>query len=212
MKGEQWGIGNAAQEKAFDTVKMGDKTLELIHGDHPHSRRDNSTYARTENGKIIGFDGHRRPFKIEIEEYNYLKSSGLSGDQIRKSCRVKIFCDGVQVFEKNHRTYEHAYRIAHQFILDMEMNWGWFPKEVDKEIGRIIGYREQVCRIQRFVISQGCMVIETLDGKPFQKFLWEDAEDFEPETQMKVEITSPQITWYIDKSIIESLKSDGKKV
>lgn len=211
MENKKWGVGNATQKKAFDTVKMKDENLELIFGENPHQRQDNNIYARTENGSIYGFAGHRRPFKIEIEEYNYLKSSEFSGSQIRKSCIVKIFCDGVQVFEENHRTYEQAYRIAHQFILDMEMHWDWFPKETDKLIGNIIGYREQVCRIKRFVISQGCMVIETLDGNPFKKFLWENEEDSEPRTQLKVEITSPHITWYINKEIIKSLKTDNKK-
>jgi len=194
---EQWGVGNAKEKKAFDTVKMGDETLELIFGDHPHLRQDNTVYARTEEGGIYGFDGHRLPIKIEIEEENYLKSSGLSGDQVRKKCSIKVFCDGIQILDETHRSYEHGYRIAHQFIIDMEMHWSWFPKKVDEEIGKIVGYREQLCKIKRVIIEQACLILETLDGKPFKKFLWEDEDDCEEkESTVKVEITSPHITWY----------------
>jgi len=197
MKNEKCGVGNATKKKAFDKVNMeGGEVVELIHGEHPHSMPDNNTYARTKQGNIYKFDGHRLPFKIEIEEYNYLKSSELSGDEIRKGCSVKVFCNGVQVFDEFSRNYEHGYRIAHQFIIDMEQNWGWFPLEINKEIGRTIGYKEQLFKIKRFVVSQACMILETLNGKPMKKFLWEDEEDYEAEKTLKVEITSQHISWY----------------
>ncbi len=196
METEKWGVGNALENKAFDTVKMGSETLELIFGEHPHSRQDNTQYARTKNGSIYGFNGHRIPFKIEIEERNYLKSSSLSGSEIRKNCGVKIFADGIQIFDEACRTYENGYRVAHQFIIDMEMHWSWFPKNVDKEIGKIIGYREQLFKIKSFVVSQACMILETIDGKPMKKFMWQDEGDFDQENTVKVEITSPHIDWF----------------
>ena len=98
---------------------------------------------------------------VEIEEENYLKSSGLSGDQVRKKCSIKVFCDGIQILDETHRSYEHGYRIAHQFIIDMEMHWSWFPKKVDEEIGKIVGYREQLCKIKRVIIEQACLILET---------------------------------------------------
>lgn len=196
METEKWGVGNAKDSKAFDTVKLKDKTIELIHGEHPHSRSDQNTYGRTADGKVYGFDGHRRPFKIEIEEYNYLKQSDLSGDEIRKGCSVKVYCDGILCFDGFSRNYEAGYRIAHNFILDMEEHWNWFPKNVEKEIGRVVGYNEQLFKIQSFIISQACILLETLDGKPRKKFLWEDEEDYETESTMKVELTCPNLTWF----------------
>jgi len=198
MEEEKWGVGSAIDKKAFDTVKMGEETVELFFGEHPHSRQDNNIYARTKSGSVYGFDGHRLPIKIEIEEGNYLKTSGLSGDQIRKKCSVKVFCDGIQILDEGHRSYEHGYRIAHQFILDMEMHWSWFPKKIDEQIEKIVGYREQLCKIKRVIIDQACLILETLDGKPFKRFLWEDDkdDDYEKESTIKVEITSPHITWY----------------
>lgn len=197
MENEKWGVGNATQEKAFATVKMKNgEVAELFHGEHPHSRQDNSTYARMKDGTIHEFSGHRMPFKLEIEEYNYLKSSSLSGDEIRKGCSVKIFCNGVQIYDEFHRNYEAGYRIAHQFILDMELHWSWFPHNVKKNINRFISYREHPCKIKSFIIDQAAMIIETLDNKPFPIFAWEDKEDYEKENTIKVEITSPHITWY----------------
>ena len=47
---EQWGVGKEKDAKAFDTVKMGGEELELIFGEHPHSRQDNTIYARGKSG------------------------------------------------------------------------------------------------------------------------------------------------------------------
>ena len=121
MENEKWGVGNASKEKAFDTVKLKNKeSVELIFGENPHSRQDNNIYARTKDGQIYGFSGHRTPIKIEIEEYNYLKTSGLSGDEIRNGCTTKVYSDGIQIFETFSRNYEQGYREAHQFIIDLE--------------------------------------------------------------------------------------------
>lgn len=196
VESEKWGVGNRKDEKGFDTVTIHGEEYDLIHGEHPHSRRDNSTYARSKTGGITGFDGHRVCFKIEIEESNYFKFSGLSGDEIRKGGNVKVFANGVQVFDEFTRSYENGYRLAHNFIIAMEENWGWFPKDVEKEIGRVVGYQEQLFKIKSFVVSQACIILETLDGKSRKKWLWEDDEDFDDENTIKVELTSEHLTWY----------------
>ena len=197
MQEEKWGVGNAINEKAFDTVKMGEDNLELFFGEYPHSRQDNNIYARTPKGSIYGFNGHRMPIKIEIEEFNYLKTSELSGDEIRKGCKIKVYADGIQIFDNFARNYENGYRIAHDFIIKLEEMWSWFPKKTEEQIRRTIGYREQLCKIDRFIINQGCMILKTLDDKPFKKFLWEDDEGMdEKENTIKVEITDPNITWF----------------
>lgn len=113
---DEWGVGNKTKEKAFDTAQVGKQAVDLIFGEHPHSRRDNTTYARFPSGDIEGFDGHRICTKIEIEESNYLKTSGLSGNQVRKTCTVKVFFNGEQVFEDWHRTYDRAYELAKKYI------------------------------------------------------------------------------------------------
>ncbi len=41
-----WGVGDCADAKAFDTAIVNGRSVDLIHGEHPHSRSDNTTYAR----------------------------------------------------------------------------------------------------------------------------------------------------------------------
>lgn len=98
---EQWGVGNKADSKAFDTALMGkqDEVVELIHGEHPHIRGPNNTYARWADGDIDGFDGHRRLVDVQLHSTNYLKTSHYSGNQIRKAGTCTISIDRVQVYE-----------------------------------------------------------------------------------------------------------------
>ena len=197
MENEKWGVGNAAKDKAFDTVKLGNDTVELIRGEHPHSKRDNNIYARTKGGSIYAFEGHKLPFKIVIEENNYLKTSELSGDEIRKTCTGKLFLNDKQIYECTLRNYDSVFQNIHNWILDMEMNWDWYPNKIDQQIGKIIGYSEQLFKIERFVIDQACMILVTPDGKPRKKFLWEDLEDGDDINEpLKVEITNHNICWY----------------
>lgn len=200
MENEKWGIGSKKDAEAFAKVMVGTRSFDLIHGEYPHSRQDNTTYAR--NGDFItGFSGHRMPFKIEIEEYNYVKDSFVSGDEIRKGCLGKLFVNGVQIFECGHRNYERTYMGIQRFIDDMEMNWSWYPQNIEEKINHVVGYREQLFKIKRFVVGQGCMILETIDGKSRKSFLWEDEEDFDEDepTSLKVEITSPHLDWYPKK-------------
>lgn len=198
----RWGVGRDAGSKAFDTIKLGDSEFDLIFGEYPHSRQDNNTYARNKKypEDITEFNGHRLPFKIEINEYNYLKDSSLSGSEIRKGCAGKLFLDSQQIFECGGRTYEGAFRAIEHFIGEMEEMWSWFPKNIDKEIGRLVKYEGQMFKINSFIVSQACMILETADGKPRKPFASESEEfeegDFEQETSIKVEITSDHIWWY----------------
>ena len=198
----RWGAGNEKNSKPFDTVKIGGSEFELIYGEYPHSRKDNTTYARNKNNPedIYDFDGHRIPFKIEIEESNYIKRSGLSGDEVRKSCSGKLFLDGKQIFECGGRTYERAFKNIEQFIDSMEQEWSWYPNNLNEKIGKIIKYEGQLFKIQSFILSQACMILVTPDEKPRKPFPSEaedvENDDFERENSIKVEINSPHIWWY----------------
>jgi hypothetical protein len=198
---EKWGVGNRAEEKAFDKVKLqsGDE-LELIFGEHPHSRRDKNIYARRpDNPKdITGFDGHRRPVKIVVEEYNYLKSSEMSGDEIRKGGNVKVYINDVLCLEEFCRNYERGYKIANNFIEQIFDGFSVnFPDGCDEWVGKTISYREQPFIIESFIVSQACMILKTPDGKTRKKFTWEDYDDLDDEpTTVKVSILDDAITWY----------------
>lgn len=182
-------------EKPFDKVLIGNHTVDLFFGEE-HSSTSNNIYANTHN-EMIPFDGHRRCYKIEIEENNYLKESELSGDQVRKSCFVKVFQDNVQIYEDSARTYQQAYKKADDFIGSLEM-LGWYPREAESYIGKLIGYRGQVFYIDQFIVDQGCMILKTVDGIPRKRFLWEEEGEYiDDEEFIKVEVNSPHIDWYI---------------
>lgn len=200
---EKWGVGNRKDEKAFHTVTLGQmndqhkEEAELIFGEHPHSRQDNNIYVRKKDGEIEGFSGHRIPMRIEIEEYNYMKRSGVSGNEVRKGGNVKVYADGIQIFDGFCRSYDYGYRQATDFINSLELMWDWFPKKVENKIGTVVAYNEQLFKIESFIISQGCMILVTLDGKPRKRFIWEDLDDFDDESgDTKVEITAPGLSWY----------------
>lgn len=197
MNNENWGIGSRTKEKAFDTVVVEGREYDLIFGEFPHSRQDNTMYTRDKNGHIEAFSGHRHCFKIEIEESNYLKESELSGDEVRKGGSAKLYVDGVLCFNAFCRSYEMGYRFIQGFIIKMETNWSWYPKNLKEKIGKTIGYREQLFKINSIDIEYADMIIETLDGKPRKKFLWEDGEDLdEISSTVKVSIISENIDWY----------------
>mgnify|MGYP001576056200 CR=1 FL=1 len=50
METEKWGPGNATEAKAFDTVKVGEETVDLIFGQFPHSRQ---TPVKNSCGKAV---------------------------------------------------------------------------------------------------------------------------------------------------------------
>jgi hypothetical protein len=196
---DEWGVGNNTEEKAFAMAKVGSKLVELILGEHPHSRSDNNIYARWPSGRIDGFDGHRIIVKVEIEEENYLKQSELSGDEIRRGGVGKISFNGVQIYEFFHRDAEEALIRARglvQKLKDSEARL-WEP---DKLIGRKIYYRETPAVIDSVILEQGCVMIRTEDGQKFPEPCWRKGEDFgpEPESRIKEDVLSPHIWWFRD--------------
>jgi len=198
-----WGVGKEVNSKAWMDVKISGQDYELIHGEFPHSRQDNTIYARSKENpeRIYGFDGHRLPFKIVIEESNYLKSSGLSGDEIRKACSGKLFLNDIQVYECGGRTYERAFKNIDSFIDSMEEKWSWYPKEINEYVGKLIKYEGQIFRIKSFVVSQACMILETPDGKERKPFYYEisdfEQNDFDGSDTLKVSINSDKIWWWL---------------
>jgi hypothetical protein len=198
-----WGVGKEANSKAWRDVKVRGEDYELIHGEFPHSRQDNNTYARSKENpeEIYEFDGHRLPFKIEIEESNYIKRSDLSGNEIRKACKGKLFLNGVQIYECGGRTYEYTFKNIDRFINSMEEQWSWFPNNLNEYLGKLIKYEGQIFKIESFVVSQACMILVTPDGKERQPFASEveDLENgnFDGVDTLKVEINSPHIWWFL---------------
>ena len=199
---DRWGVGDKADAKAFDTTLLGADTVELIFGDHPHSRQDNSIYARTASGAIYEFDGHRILIDVNLRSRNYLKSSYLSGDEIRKSCSAQIIFNGEQVYEVSGREPLDTLLKVHSTIerlLDMPVQL-WSAKERGAIVGRKIYYHSAPAIITRAIWDQGCVIIEPdgVDLFPRQPWQAEDGDCCYDLRSVKDDILTPHIWWWRD--------------
>lgn len=198
---EQWGVGSAAESKAFAKSFFRDgREFELIHGDFPHSKQDNRIYARLASGHIEDFSGHMAPVRIELEEYNYMKESNLSGDEIRKGGEAKIYISNVQVYSLFFREISKALNQVHELLpkLFEHAVQLWRPEEVKRWEGRKIYYRETPAIIERFILDQGAIIIRAESGQ-FPVPCWDkDEHHYEREADVKEDILSPHIWWWRD--------------
>ena len=199
MSDDQWGPGDPKTWSDHGSVVVGDRRYPLVYGEHPHSRSDNRHYANMGHREPVGFDGHRILVSVTLESSNYLKSSGLSGDEVRKGGSGKIISDGEVVFEFFFRDIHYALRKADHIITElMEHSSGWMSKDQrDQLVGRAIYYREVPAVIYALVTDQGCVMVETADGKPFPPPVYDDGDgDDDRDNQVKVEVTNPHIWWF----------------
>jgi len=205
MSDEQWGPGDLKGAKAFATAKMQNgEEFELFNGEHPHSRNSNNQYARFKDGRIEGFDGHRVIVKVELETYNYLKQSGLSGNEVRKGGTGKIFFDGAQVAEFFYRETEYGLRRAQKLIDQLFDHPGniW-DKKTDLK-GRKVYYRDTPAVITHWFKDQGTVMVQACPGHlfPIPAYVQDDPDGngvpFEEEERhrVKCELWDPHIWWF----------------
>jgi hypothetical protein len=196
---DEWGAGDPAKWSDHGTVIVGGKEYPLIYGENPCSRSDNRHYVNFGNGDPVGFDGHRILIGVQIEMTNYLKSSHLSGDEVRKGGSGKIIADGEVVYEFFARDPQRALLEAHHLISQLwEHSSGWLSKR-DRErlIGRSIYYREVPSVIRRLILDQGCIMVATADGKPFPAPVYRDHDDDDDcESEIKTSVLDPNIWWF----------------
>jgi hypothetical protein len=205
----KFGVGNAANEKAFDTATLGRgehaRTVDLIFGEHPHSYSENNIYARYRDGRIEEFDGHRIQVRIELETYNYLKESELSGDEIRKGGEGKIFINGEPTDSWFFRDITKALDSAKArlaTIMDHPLQL-WDKAERAKIVGRKVYYDNTPATVKYFFDDQGCVVLEPEPGFhfPIPAYELEEAKEQNriperDEETVKLEITSNSIWWW----------------
>ena len=200
---DQWGVGNRRDEMAFDTTWLGDEPIELLWGEHPHARQDNNVYARTKSGAIYDFSGHRCLIDIEIRSRNYLKTSGLSGDEIRKSVRGVILSDGEAVYEVGGRDVEYVLLQVHHILGVLKEHSSDFLNKAAREsmVGRQVYYDRTPAVIERVIADQGCVILKTDNGSPFPGPIWaDDDDDPEFEASIKTDVLDPKIWWFRDRS------------
>lgn len=205
MSDEKWGIGDIAKAQSWGFVKMGDADskqapVELLYGEHPHSRSDNNVYARFPDGHITGFDGHRILIDVSIRSSNYLKDSHLSGDEIRKGGRCVLYADGVAIYEFFFRDPQWALRRADQLISELSEHPSWWLVKSERErlIGKKIYYDRDPARIVSLIEDQGCLIIEPDGVAAFAKPIWSDPNGIDEgeRDSLKVEVTDKKIWWY----------------
>lgn len=160
---EQWGVGDRAHEPAFETVEVEGKPVELIFGQHPHSRRDNNIYARFPDGRIEGFDGHRVLVDVQVRSENYLKDSSLSGAEVRAWVQVEISFNRKKVYRFGRRSAERALFDA-QWAIDRLFNLPvhvWREEELERWLGRVIAYHGRPMAVHGWDLDQGRVVLAT---------------------------------------------------
>ena len=188
---EGWGVGNKANDKAFDTVQIGNQEVELIHGEHPHSRQDNNTYARWPGGGIEGFNGHRILTTIHIDEENYLKESYLSGNEVRKGAHATIYFNGHPVYEVGGREAANLLTRVHQILPQLyEHPIMLFEKDWDKKlIGKQVAWKDRPGMVTYCFPDQGSIVID-----------FGQKDEFGQAVDVKEDILADTINWYPEYS------------
>lgn len=214
MSSDQWGVGNAGDSRSFATTVVGGiesrdggVDVELIHGEHPHSRSDSSIYARFPCGRVYAFDGHRLLHEIRFRDYNYVKESHLSGDEVRKGGVCEIVINGLTCSSFFYRDIEWALLSARERLAKLHDHpiqiW---DEDVRKSlIGRKVYYREFPAVVTMLIEDQGCVILEPdhPDRTHFPPCPWEledakdgDLVDMSENDRAKVELDSPHIWWW----------------
>lgn len=198
----EWGPGELAKTaQAFDRVLVDETAVDLVWGEHPHSRQDDRCYARWPDGRIEAFDGHRVHVEIITRTHNYLKQSGLSGNEVRKGGQCLIRFNGHDVYGFFFREVENALLKAARLVTDLKEHSANLWQRGGPEfglIGRRVYYHETPATIVNFFGDQGCVVLQSAIGY-FQPPVWmkDDGEEMtEQIDRTKTDVLSPHIWWW----------------
>lgn len=208
MSEDQWGAGDKSKWSDHGTILIGQgfhtRRAKLIYGEHPHSRNDNKHYVVIDSmNEPVGFEGHRIIVDVQVESHNYLKSSYLSGDEIRKGGTCKIFFDKIQVYEFFFREPISALRRAEALIpkiMEHSLHRYWEPEEAKKLVGKLIFYREIPAIITSVIVDQGCIMVARRDGKDWPPAIYDETPEWaEKEKEVKCDLVeSTTNLWFWD--------------
>lgn len=197
---DEWGFGNGAGGegwKPFETANVDGQDVELAFGEHPHARRDNTIYAKTPGGHIVGFSGHRAALKIEVEEQNYLKSSELSGDEVRGVAVGTVHAGGLLVLRETGRDAQSVMlRLLTKIPMAMEHSVAlWNARERQRVKGRKVYWRGEPAVVERFdeYMLEVTIRAETESGA-FRRMPWDDSDD--SRTTVRDDVYSKDIWWW----------------
>lgn len=220
---EKWGAGGEFRPFAYAVLGSSEdrqQALVLGNGKYPSSRSYNTHYVRfgrEDSPDYEGFDGHRYPWHIEISESNYLKTSGLSGNEVRKSCSVLIYVTttvpskpqaGIEprivrklVYATGAREAEYALQklpmLLGKLMEHTSQLWDGDENDFSCVVDRKVFYRDQPAVIRRYLPDQGAVIIESEDGKPFRRPVWaDDDRDDDAEASVKTDLFDEGIWWW----------------
>jgi hypothetical protein len=205
-----WGPGNKLNAKAFTTTTVGapdqERQIELFFGEHPHSRMDNSVYARDDSGFTAGFSGHHSPVSIIVEEYNYLKSSGLSGDEYRRACNTKVLIARKHVYTLGHgRDWLYAVTRLPDVVTRLQEHpvRFWSDEDIRSLEGRKVWYADQPAVVRRWSPDMG-VFIESVNGR-FRPPGWAQASQDQIDNWndeyaegLYIDVLDARINWFRD--------------
>ena len=196
---EEWGVGNAKNSKAFDTATVGNQKVELIHGQNPHSRQDNTTYARWPNGGIEAFNGHRVLIGFTYKPQNYVKESHISGSEVRRGGELIITFNDKPIYGKFCREPERAAIEVIRLLPELLEHPARLWKAEEDLINRKIFYYGVPAVVTDFFGDQGNIMIKAEEGQEFPHQPWQDDElDDEQYIEVKDDILSKHIWWFRD--------------
>ncbi|NER33131.1 MAG: hypothetical protein F6J93_03495 [Oscillatoria sp. SIO1A7] len=117
MTEKLWGVDNKSDANPVGTTVVEGEKVDLIRGEHPHTKQNNNLYARWPDGTIQAFNGHRLLHKIKFKDCNYMKSSHLSGDEVRRGGACEIYINDYMVDLFSYRDVREALIEAHHRLL-----------------------------------------------------------------------------------------------
>lgn len=206
---DNWGFGNG-ETKPFREVIIGkNKVCGLHQGEHKHSSQDNKFYVKIGDSgtqdDYVGFNGHWNLVDVQFESSNYLKSSYLSGDEVRKTGMCKIFSDRIQVYEFFYRELNWALIKAANVISQLEEHASWWMRKDEraKLVGRKVYYHDEPAIITSIIEEQGCVILKPDGMEVFKDPIWllEDKKDgqlwdMDERSSVKDDVLSPHIWWF----------------
>lgn len=212
--GECWGPGKL-DPRPFDHVPLAQGIpavsgyvvhgpgLPLHHGEHPHSRQDNTQYM-TIGVRVVGFDGHRILHRISFEDFNYL-SDGLSGDRVRASGLCTIYVragklGGRRVAAFSYKDVQEALIRAHQLlprVWEGGLEWWraetWRNDENECAIkGRAVSWKGAPGVVTRLIDQQACVMVK-LQKAVATNHSWHPRGD-----EVKLDLLDPDLNWHPD--------------
>lgn len=233
-KVESFEKGRFGVEHYADDVKRGEDgyrhevTFDLIHGQHPHSRQDNNTYARVtwpgaSKPECVDFSGTRLRTRVEVHEYNYLKQSGITGNEIKALCQCTIYFWDRPVYGFHTREAGRALIRAATLIdqiAEHPVDWRKVENDVYTDlVGRLILYRNTPAVVTHYFPDQGAFVAKSMHASkkfPVPGHVEKDRRDSYYSTgedgrhTVKEDIFSTDVWWFREKVERAPRKAKGK--